>query len=290
VSLRVYQSLWGMEGLPYGRSEPWDSAERLRRIASAGFDGIGIFLSDSAADVGTIEAAGDLGLEVEACLILDDPGALTGAIELLTGLPPVRHLTVQPNLRTSELRPAVEFLRACQERGVAAPFPIYFETHRGRLTEAIGFTCLLLDQLSDLRLTADLSHYVVGTELRPDEPAGQVGAMIDRIIRASGAFHVRVASREQIQVQVEFDHHAVWFDLFAAWWTQAISAFRRSPDAAGALTFTVELGPPSWYAMTDRSGEEISDRWAEAQLIAERLRSCWENASASVPSVKQPIV
>ena len=51
--------------------------------------------------------------------------------------------------------------------------------------------------------------------------------------------------------------------------------FRKSRPSS-SLSFTVELGPPGWYAMTDRKGEEMSDRWVEAQTIAAVLRSSWE--------------
>jgi hypothetical protein len=265
-----------MEGLPYGSDRSWGRTQQLEQIAEAGFDGIGVFLTGGPHDRETIEAAAALGLEIEACAILPDAASLPPVVDALRDLPAIHHLTVQPNLRTSSVDRGVESLEAFQEAGKTAPFPVYFETHRGRLTEAIGFTCALLERLPDLRLTADLSHYVLGTEMRPDEATGEVGGMVDRIMERSCAYHARVASREQIQIQVEFDHHRIWLDLFTEWWTKGIAKFREESPGAASLSFTVELGPPAWYAMTDRNGDEMSDRWAEAQQIASVLRSCWK--------------
>jgi hypothetical protein len=95
-----------------------------------------------------------------------------------------------------------------------------------------------------------------------------------RIIDNCWGFHGRVASREQIQIQISFPTHKDWVDLFMGWWAYGFRSWRRRAPEDATLTFLCELGPRE-YAMTDRDGYELSDRWLEAQM----LRVCPETSS-----------
>ena len=71
------------------------------------------------------------------------------------------------------------------------------------MTTDLYFTLRLLDRFPDLRLTGDLSHYVVGREFAwPISDENH--RLMHRIIDNCWGFHGRVASREQIQVQISF--------------------------------------------------------------------------------------
>jgi len=125
----------------------------------------------------------------------------------------------------------------------------------------------------DLRLTADLSHYVVGREFAwPIAPENH--AMIHRVLDNSWGLHGRVASREQIQVQLGFPQHRDWVDLFMGWWEYGIRSWRQRAGPDATLTFLCELGPPT-YAMTDADGYELSDRWQEALAMRDMIRALW---------------
>jgi hypothetical protein len=72
------------------------------------------------------------------------------------------------------------------------------------MTTDLFFMLHLLDAMPNLRLTGDLSHYVVGREFWypiSDED----DAMMQRIINNCWGFHGRVASREQIQLQISLE-------------------------------------------------------------------------------------
>ncbi len=140
---------------------------------------------------------------------------------------------------------------------------LLFETHRDRMTTDLLFTLQLIDAVPAMKLTADLSHYLVGREFRyPVDEENH--ALIGRILDRSWAFHGRVASREQVQVQIGFPQNRIWLDLFLGWWEQGFRAWRAQAPPAASLVFTPELGPPEWYAMTGPDGLEMSDRWEEA--------------------------
>ena len=96
-----------------------------------------------------------------------------------------------------------------------------------------------------------------------------------RVIDHCWGFHGRVASREQIQLQISFPHHKEWVDLFMGWWEYGFRSWkqRAAPDAT--LTFVCELGPKE-YAMTGPDGYELSDRFAEAGMMKDMVRGLWK--------------
>lgn len=98
-----------------------------------------------------------------------------------------------------------------------AGIPVLIETHRDRMTPDLRFTLDLLDRRPDLPLLADLSHYLVGREFAWPVKA-ENHALIHRIMGNAWAFHGRIASREQIQVEISFLHHQPWLDLFLGRW------------------------------------------------------------------------
>jgi hypothetical protein len=135
------------------------------------------------------------------------------------------------------------------------------------------YSLQLMAAVPEMEFCADLSHFVVGREFKwPITP--QVQAQIETILGRSASFQGRVASREQIQLQVSFAHHREWFDQFTAWWAYGFHCWRERNADDAILNFLCELGPRE-YAMTGADGEELSDRWVEALIIRERVQHIW---------------
>ena len=154
-----------------------------------------------------------------------------------------------------------------------AGIELHIETHRDRMTTDLFFTLHLLDRFPDLRFTADLSHYVVGREFAwPIDDTNH--GLIHRILDNSWGIHGRVASREQIQVQLNFPQHKDWVDLFMGWWEYGIRSWKKRAGPDATLTFLCELGP-SPYAITGADGYELSDRWQEALQMKDMIRTLW---------------
>jgi hypothetical protein len=144
----------------------------------------------------------------------------------------------------------------------------------------------LLDRFPDLRLTADLSHYLVGREFAWPV-SDENHALIHRVLDNCWGLHGRVASREQIQVQISFPHQRDWLDLFIGWWEYAMHSWRRRAPPDATLTFLCELGPKE-YAMTGPDGYELSDRWAEALLLKDLVRASWDRIEAQEAGLTGP--
>lgn len=272
AKLEVYQSLWAMQPHgPDGVKVPIDQAFAM--VADAGYDGMAIDLgaSDMASMLPTKPLFQRHGL---GCLIMAFP-------KTVEGLRPVLHMAKDfgaigvnvigqvPALTLAEMIPV---LQAWMEMGHEEGVPVLFETHRNCITNDLYTTLELIDAIPSLRLCADLSHFVVDREFWfPISDYDQ--ALISRILERSDSFQGRIATREQIQVSIEFPQHRKWYDQFAEWWEHGLRGWRaRNPD--GTCNFLCELGPPE-YAITGADGREISDRWDEALKIRARVRDIW---------------
>ncbi len=178
-------------------------------------------------------------------------------------------------IAVDDMIPVIQaWIDMAREEGVT----ITFETHRNCITNDLFSTLQLIDAIPEMRLCADLSHYLIDREFwYPITPEDR--ALIHRILERSDSFQGRVASREQIQLQVDFPQHQKWFDLFADWWEEGISMWRARSEDDAVLNFLCELGPPE-YAMTDAQGYELSDRWQDALVIRKRVEAIWQKLEA----------
>jgi len=271
----VYQSLWAME-----RRRPdgleWTLEEKLQMIQQAGFDGAGVRFADRAFAQQVTDFLKSHGMSWQAQAYPQTLDDLKPIIDHVLEFG-ADHLNVQPDVRPYTVQECIPLIEGWQRMASDAGIKMQIETHRNRMTTDLFFTLHILDILPDLRLTGDLSHYVVGREFWypiSDEDH----ALMHRIIDNCWGFHGRVASREQIQLQLSFPHHQHWIDVFMGWWERGFKQWRRKADATETLTFLCELGPPE-YAMTGADGYELSDRWQEALMMKDMVRNLWSRVA-----------
>jgi hypothetical protein len=270
--LRVFQSLWATELRRPGSPEA-PIPDRFDRVKEAGYDGLAI-------DLG----ATDL-LVAQSCVreyVRTGLGGLVIAFPTsIEALRPALHLAkeigapfvvvigkVMP-LAVEDMVPVLRgWIRVAAEEGV----PIQFETHRNCITNDMFSTLLLLEAIPEMRLCADLSHYVVDREMMlPLSPEMQ--DYVARLLARSDSFQGRIATRSQVQVPIDFPQHRPWLDIFLRWWQQGFAMWRaRAPTED--LVFVCELGPPN-YAISG----------ARARLRTTSWSSC---ASSGRPGTRSP--
>jgi hypothetical protein len=269
--LLVYQSLWAMEQRRPDGFE-WSLERKLEMIRAAGFDGAGVrfFDRDHARQVtGKLR---EWGLSWQAQCYPRTVDDLKPILEHVAEFG-ADHLNLQADVRPHTVAECVPLIEGWQRLADDAGVALHFETHRDRMTTDLYFTLRLLDRFPHLRLTGDLSHYVVGREFA--WPISEENhRLMHRVIDQCWGFHGRVASREQIQVQISFAHQREWLDLFMSWWQYGFRSWRKRAPLDATLTFLCELGPKE-YAMTGRDGYELSDRWQEAQMLMQLVRNLW---------------
>jgi hypothetical protein len=175
----------------------------------------------------------------------------------------------------------IEVIEAWLEIAVQEGMPIQFETHRNCITNDLFATLQLMEAIPEMRLSADLSHYVVDREM-PCPPPAEMQAMVSKVLERADSFQGRVAARGQIQLPLAFPQNRKWLELFLGWWEEGLRSFaaRRGGDAQPV--FLCELGPPE-YALTGADGRELSDREAEALVLAQHAREIWQRVKGGAP-------
>jgi len=276
--LKIYQSLWAMQlrgpdGIEFG------DEKSFKMIANAGFDGVCI--DPTAAEIEQnrklkpyFDEHG-LGMMINAFPKSDDDlrHLLEFGLEMdaqqFSIIGTVYPLTVEAAI------PIIErWIDISNEMGM----PILFETHRDCITNDMFFTLQLLYAIPEMRLCADLSHYVLNRELElPLTP--QWETLFDCLLVRSDTFQGRVANREQIQVPIAFPQHQEWVALFKYWWARGMNDWRSRAADDAELIFLCELGPPP-YAITDENQLELSNRWEEAKIIRQWALELWADSQA----------
>src|SRR6202521_2897420 len=229
--LLVYQALWAMDRLIAPEAPV---AEKFDRVREAGFEGMAIDLGA----LTMVQAEATVPHFVRTGLA----GGLTAFPTSVEGLRPallLAHRIAAPfvvvigqemPIGLTDMVPVIEgWLRVAEQEAM----PIQFETHRNCITNDLFTTVQLLDSIPQMRLAADLSHYVVDREM-PCPPPPTLQNLITKVLERSDSFQGRVAARGQIQIPLSFPQSAKWVELFRRWWREGFMAWQgrhRNDDA-----------------------------------------------------------
>lgn len=270
--LKIFQSLWAMERRHTDGVER-SLEENITMIADAGFAGISGDYRNRDAVRRLTALLKARGLEAEGQCFPQTVDDLKPVLEIGTEFG-VHHIDLQPDIRPRRLQECIPILEGWRRLAEEVDFPVLIETHRDRMTTDLYFVLDLLDCFPDLRLLGDVSHFLVGREFAT--PVDDVNhAMMHRVLDNCWAFHGRVASREQVQVEISFPHNKIWLDLFLGWWDYGFRSWRKRAGADDELVFTCEFGPKP-YAISGPDGNDASDRWKEAIVLKDLVRAVWD--------------
>ncbi|NCF62538.1 MAG: sugar phosphate isomerase/epimerase [Gammaproteobacteria bacterium] len=273
--LEVYQSLWAMELRQPGRQER-SMEENFRMVAQAGYHGLCIDPAVHEIDdfLKLKPLYRDFGLK---CMVNAFPARVEEMPRLLElanelGASLVNAIGQVMPLTVEEGVPVIrQWMRDAEQAGLS----LLFETHRDCTLNDLYYALQLIEAVPEMRLCADLSHYVIDREMRI--PLSDIDRdYMHRILERSDCFQGRVANREQIQVQIDFPQHQHWVEQFKSWWAEGIGMWRKRNQDDATLVFLCELGPPP-YAMTDAKQAELSDRWQEALTIRRWINEIWSS-------------
>ena len=275
--LEIFQSTWAME-LRHPEKPEWSFKEKCELAAQAGYDGLNIDLC-----VSDMPPNQEIKQHLEAsglrCSITAFPTTVESLKPVLEMASELDATSIVNNARYFPFAPqeGVEYIEQSVALGQQFDIPVYFETHRLTLTNDLLFTVQLLEHAPSLKLVADLSHYVVGREF-PMPVDDFHHNLITTILKRSVSMQGRVATREQIQVPIDFPQNQEWVEQFYRWWEQGIQLWLEQAKEGEIFNFTCELGPPN-YAITDANNYELSDRWQEALVFKQQIESMWNRIS-----------
>ena len=238
--LQIFQALWGMTRLTASEAS---IAEKFDRVKAGGFDGMAIDLGalSYAEAEATVPHFERTGLEGGLTAFPTSVEALRPALALAHRIaaPFVVVIGQEMPVRVADMVPVIEgWLRVAEQEHM----PIQFETHRNCITNDLFTTVQLLEAVPEMRLAADLSHYVVDREM-PCPPTPALQALISQVLQRSDSFQGRVAARGQIQLALDFPQNAKWVTLFRAWWREGFAAWQAQHAGDGAaLVFFERAG------------------------------------------------
>ncbi len=270
-TLIVLQSLWAMERRQTDGMER-SLEENVAMIVAAGYHGVSTDWRDRARSKRIAALLKPHGMVAEGQCFPQTVDDLKPVLEIATetGL---HHLDIQPDVRPRTMGECVPLIEGWMRLAEEVDFPVYIETHRDRMTTDLYFVLDLIERFPEMRLLADLSHFLVGREFA--EPVSDENhAYIHRVLDRSWALHGRVASREQVQIEISFPHHRKWLDLFLGWWDYGIRSWKRRAGPNEELSFVCELGPQP-YAIAGPDGNDLSDRWSDALMLREEVTALW---------------
>jgi hypothetical protein len=273
--LEVFQALWAMQrSLTHGFARSHE--ENFAMIAEAGYDGVCIELGP--VDVATARSFRPLierhRLGVSINVLPDRMAQYREALTLARELE-ARLLNVICLITPVEVAGAIPVILKMMELADEAGVEMHLETHRNSITNDMFAMLQILDAIPDLKIAADLSHYVTAREFYLPL-SSRIQSQVHRILDRAESFQGRIASNQQIQLPLDFPQSRPWIDLFLGWWETGFRLWRahRAERGGDVLNFLCELGPPE-YAMTDRNGDELSDRWQEAKIMRDYALSIW---------------
>ena len=269
--LLVFQALWAMERRHTDGFER-SLEENVRMIVEAGFDGFSADWRDreKCRRMSALMKANNLTGEGQCFprTVDDLKPALENATEF--GL---HHLDIQPDVRPRKMKDCIPLIEGWTRLAEQVDFPVYIETHRDRMTTDLFFVLDLLEQFPNLKLLADLSHFLVGREFAwPIDETNH--GYIHEVLDHSWAFHGRVASREQVQIEISFPHHKMWLDTFLGWWDYGFRSWRKRNPGDATCAFVCEFGPQP-YAITGPDGNDTTDRWKESLMLKDLVKETW---------------
>lgn len=274
--LRVQHTLWSLIKLPINAETEWTYDEKFSRVKAAGFEGVECWLSDDNEKEIT-EALDRHGLRLALGHRPFKPEDTRAVVERAKRLG-VDYVMAQPADAYTPLKEVARLVTEGRKIANDAGIAYFVETHRNNFTETIPQTIALIEAVPDIRITADLSHFVVVGEFYgwEDERAHE---RMTPILERVSHIHGRISNGEQVQVDCA-DGDTPWAQFFVRLWSIAIKHWRAGAGPGDILPFSSELGPPR-YAITTPEGKEISDRWTQSLVMKKLIEQAWQQAGAS---------
>ena len=163
-----------------------------------------------------------------------------------------------------------------QQRILGPTITASFETHRGRSlsTPAVGLQ--LMHHLPELRLTADLSHWVLVSERLFTHQIER--DWMERVVARVDHTHARAGYAQHAQVPhpswAGFEKEEAWFD---EWWQRIWDESKKAGKRT--ITLTPEIGPVP-YTMTQKDGSPVVDAWDYANTEKDRIERLYKQWAA----------
>ena len=148
-----------------------------------------------------------------------------------------------------------QFINFTIAKSKATSIPIYHETHRAKILFAAHIARQFIEQIPDLRLTLDISHWtcVAGSLLYDQEET------VLKALERTDHIHARVGLKNGPQIP---DHRAPEYknevDTHFVWWDKVVELKSAKGEK---LTMTTEFGPSSYMWTLPYTKMPVANLW-----------------------------
>ena len=248
---------------PYWGSEHLDHISFFEKIKDAGYDGAEIILPyDDQVKHRITEIAKKLDLKIIALW----GGVIDGNFEqsIKTYEEHLRNAcSINPlfvNIQTGKdhytFEQNVKFLHLANKIGEEIGVKILHETHRGKFSYAAHLMPKYFKEFSELRITADFSHWCSVAESLLEDQEEHISLAIER----SDHIHARVGFSEGPQIpDPRTPEWQTTVETHIAWWDKIIE--RRKSEGSSVTTITPEFGPFPYMTKMPYTGMPITSQW-----------------------------
>lgn len=144
---------------------------------------------------------------------------------------------------------------------------VSFETHRGRSLFNPWITLRLCEQLEDLELTADFSHWCVVCERLMDVEREVLDRLTGRVLH----IHARIGYEQGPQVaDPRLARFRPALESHRCWWRRIWD--EQSRRGLTYTTLTPEFGPDGYQQLDAGTGSPVGDLWEINQWVARDQR------------------
>jgi len=262
--LEFYQTDWG-------RTASWDAF--CEKTKAAGYDGIEVWLpAELQSKLDLKRALDQYSLKVIFLAgtnkTLPFEEALIRYTENLMSL--VEFNPVAVNCHTGNDFYTFEenkaFIVAANKIAKENNIPIYHETHRGRFSYNLPDTKKYIQSIPDLKLTLDISHWMVVHESLLENQ----NAELEEVLQRTYHIHARVGHAEGPQVNdPEAPEWKKALDRHLDIWGKVI---RQKWQTQDVFTITTEFGPADYMPTLPYTRVPVADQWKANVYMMTKLR------------------
>jgi sugar phosphate isomerase/epimerase len=148
---------------------------------------------------------------------------------------------------------------------------ICHETHRSRMLFAAPVARKFIENIPELRITFDVSHWCnVSESLLQDQPE-----TLEMALERTDHVHARIGHQEGPQVN---DPRAPEWDeavkAHFAWWDKIVEMKKQKGEV---LTILTEFGPPNYLPTVPYTQQPLADQWAINVYMMNTLRKRYQS-------------
>lgn len=270
MEMKILCPQWGHEHL--------DVEDFFTKVKSAGYDGVETWLPE---DTKQRKRFIDLLSKYELAMISHQHQATGSSIgEYCASFERYLNISMESNpiLINSHsgrdyftLNEQLQVLDVAEKFAIKNNITVAHETHRGRIGYCPQNAQELFSARPDMKVVADLSHWVCVTESYLENFA----PTIQETIKRTAHIHARVGFTEG--PQIPDPRSAFWqkeVDFFTALWQQMLD-YQKSIGTQ-VFTITPEFGPPPYLWTDSNTNEPVASQWDINVFIKDLLKELYD--------------